>query len=97
MNRVFSSQLHRGRGLLPLGPLDKKLLAAAAASGYLAANAVAAVAAAVATTALLQLHRRLDNWRLDHLELLARRLGLLALPRWSLCERDSEWRRYEWR
>jgi uncharacterized membrane protein len=95
LNRVFSSQLRKGRGLMYFAPGERLTLAVAGGGLFLVAGLAIAAAATVVLAALLFVHRRMDNGRYDHLEILLRRKGLLPAHRWSLCERDGRYREFQ--
>jgi len=95
MNRVFANQLRKGRGVLALSGAERKVVVVVVVLTYCLANVIAAIAAGAVAAAVVLLHRRSDNHRFDHLELLARRWGIAARPRWSLCERDDEYVAYK--
>jgi hypothetical protein len=89
LNRVFSSQLRKGRGLMYFSPAERTALLGVGIAVFFLAGLIIAVATTVVLAALLFVHRRMDNGRYDHLEILLRRKGLLPAYRWSLCERDN--------
>lgn len=89
MNKVFPSQIRKARGVLSFSKAERQVLAAAVAMSLLTAVAVhlfLAIGVFVAIAAAMLVHRRVDNHRMDHLEILRRRL--VGGPVWSLCERD---------
>ena len=96
MNKVFHSQLRKARGVFHFSKAEKRVLAVAGVMSILAAGAVhlfLGIGVFVAIAAALVIHRRADNNRADHLEILFRRLFMR--PKWSLCEDDSAFVRYE--
>ncbi len=94
MNRVFSNQLRKGRGLIFFSNAESGVIVFAAVLTYLTVNFTVALVSAVLAAVLLLVHRRLDNHRLDHLEILARRLGLAKPPAFNHCERDLGYERF---
>ena len=96
MNKVFPSQIRKAHGVLSFSKAERQVLAAAVATALLAAVAVhlfLAIAVFVAVAAAVLVHRRVDNHRMDHLEILGRRLA--GGPVWSLCERDFKYVSFE--
>ena len=96
MNRVFHSQLRKARGVLFFSKSERRVLAAAGVISLVAAGVAhlfLGIGVFVALAASMVIHRRADNHRADHLEILFRRLFMR--PTWSLCEDDSAYVRYE--
>ena len=96
MNKVFPSQIRKARGVLNFSKAERQVLAAAGAASIAVAVAVhlfVAIGMFVVITAAMLIHRRLDNHRADHLEILF--LSLVGRPVWSLCERDSAYVRFQ--
>lgn len=96
MNKVFHSQLRKARGVFHFSKGERRVLTAAGVVGLLATGAVhlfLGIGVFVAIAAAMVIHRRADNNRADHLEILFRRL--LMRPKWSLCEDDRTYVRYE--
>jgi sterol desaturase/sphingolipid hydroxylase (fatty acid hydroxylase superfamily) len=97
-NQVFAAQARKARGALYFAPWDRRAIGAAGALGLWLAGTVhlmLGLGLFVASVVAVHLHRRLDHDRLDHLELLGRRL--LRPPTWNHCERDLAFRRPPWR
>jgi len=94
MNLVFKNQLRKGRGVISLSAPEKKALAVTAGVCLILFNVIAALVTAALIVVIMQVHRRFDNHRFDHLELLARRLGMTRTPCFSLCEKDTGYQRY---
>ena len=94
MNLVFKNQLRKGRGVISLSAPEKKTLAVTAGACLILFNVIAASVVAAVAVVVMQLHRRMDNYRFDHLELLARRLGIAKSSCFSLCERDTGYTGY---
>jgi len=95
MNRVFRNQLRKGRGVISLSAPEKKALVVTAGVCLILFNVIAAALAAALIVIVMQVHKRFDNHRFDHLELLARRLGMTKKPCLSLCERDTGYSGYK--
>ena len=96
VNKVFHSQLRKARGVFHFSKAERQVLAAAGVISLVAAVAVQlflGIGVFVALAASMVIHRRADNHRADHLEILFRRLFMR--PAWSLCEDDSAYVRYE--
>lgn len=97
-NRVFAAQARKAKGALYFARWDKRAIAAAAVVALLLTGAVhlmLGIGVLVAAVVGVHVHRRLDHDRLDHLELLVRRL--IRPPTWNHCERDLAFRRPPWR
>ena len=96
MNPVFHSQLRKAGGVLHFSKAERRVLAAGAGIALLVASVAhlfMGVGAFVALFAVVIIHRRADNNRLDHLEILMRRFT--GTPVWNLCERDRGYKRFE--
>jgi hypothetical protein len=96
MNRVFHSHLRKAGGVLHFSKAERRVLAAVAVIAFLVASVAhlfVGVGAFAAIFSAVVIHRRADNNRLDHLEILLR--GLTGPPVWSLCERDCSYKRFE--
>ena len=92
MNKVFPSQIRKARGVLNFSKAERQVLAAAGAASV-AVHLFVAIGMFVVITAVMLIHRRVDNHRADHLEILF--LSLVGRPVWSLCERDSAYVRFK--
>ena len=96
MNKVFHSQLRKARGAFHFSKAEKRVLAGAGVMSFLAAGAfhlVLGICLFVVISAAVIIHRRADNNRPDHLEIMFRRLFMR--PKLSLCEIDGCYVRYE--
>ena len=96
MNKVFHSQLRKARGVFHFSKAEKRVLTGAGIMSFLAAGAfhlVLGICLFVVISSAVIIHRRADNNRADHLEILFRRLFMH--PKWSLCEVDESYVRYQ--
>ncbi len=94
MNRVFHNQLHKARGLVFFSNAETGLIVLVGGVGYLFVSLVAGIVVGILVAVALIVHRRLDNHRLDHLEILARKLGMARPDSFNLCERDLKYERF---
>ena len=97
MNRVFPNQLRRANGLIYFSNAEAGVIVFAGVLTYLTVNFTSALAVAFLAAVLLFVHRKLDNHRLDHLEIFLRKQGLPKSLACNLCERDRTYERFEQR
>ena len=96
MNPVFHSQLRKARGVLSFSKAERWVLAAGTVASLAVASVVhlfIGVSVFTAFFTAIVIHKRIDNHRLDHLEILIRRFT--GTPAWNLCERDARYKRFE--